>query len=59
MFQWCGSFGKVADKGRWGSMQALRLYITTALAELAGDDEQARLRRRLSEYPKLLKALQK
>ncbi len=35
MFQWCGKFDKVTDKGRWNSIAARRLYITTALAELA------------------------
>ena len=39
MFQHCGSFDQVADKGRWGSLAALRLYITTALAEMASDAE--------------------
>ncbi len=41
MFQWCGHFHKVADKGRWNSIPACRLYITTALAELAGDEEES------------------
>ena len=44
MFQHCGSFDQVADKGRWGSLAALRLYITTALAEMASDDEQNAMR---------------
>ena len=59
MLQWCGSFDKMADKGRWGSMQALWLYITTALAHLASDDEQARLHMKLKKFTRLLRALQK
>ena len=59
MFQWCWSFDKVADKGRWGSLQALRFYITTALAELATDDEQARLSVQLKKFTRLLRGLQK
>ena len=40
MFQWCGSFGTDADKARWQSLAACRLYMTTALAELASSEEQ-------------------
>ena len=47
MFHHCGSFDQVADKGRWGSLAALRLYITTALAEMASDDEQNAMRPKL------------
>ena len=43
MFQWCGKFDKVADKGRWNSLPACRLYITTALAELATAEEERAL----------------
>ncbi len=34
-FQASGSFAKVAERGRWKTLKALRLYITTALQEMA------------------------
>ena len=37
-FQYCGSFDKVADKGRWQTAAATRQYITTALLEVASED---------------------
>ena len=50
MFQHCGSFDQVADKGRWGSLAALRLYITTALAEMASDEEQRAMGPKLEAF---------
>ena len=34
-FQSCGSFDRVTDVGRWGCVQICRLYISSALLELA------------------------
>ena len=39
-FQHCGSFGRTANRGRWGTEQAMRQYVTTALAELAEHQHQ-------------------
>ena len=50
MFHWCGSFGLVADKGRWGSIQTCRVYITTALAEVASEAEKDAMRQRFTSF---------
>ena len=57
MFQWCGKFDKVADKGRWNSIPACRLYITTALAELATADEEMALSVKLKAFARYLHEL--
>ena len=38
LFQSTGSFDRVADKGRWLSAQAVRIYVATALQEQAARD---------------------
>ena len=35
LYQSIGSFDVVADRGRWASVAALRIYVTTALQELS------------------------
>ena len=48
-FQHSGSFGKTANRGRWGTERAMKQYVTTALAELAEDqhlgDDNSTLKR--------------
>ena len=50
LFQWTGSFDVVADKGRWASLQALRLYVTTSLAELSLQEETNEMRLRWEAF---------
>ena len=38
LFQCCGSFDVVVDKGRWLNAQSCRVYISSALAELGGEE---------------------
>ncbi len=48
---------QVADKGRWGSLAALMPYITTALAEMASDDELNAMKPKLLACARQLKKL--
>ncbi len=48
---------QVADKGRWGSLAALRLYLTTALAEIASDDELNAMKPKLLACARQLRKL--
>ncbi len=57
MFQWCGKFGKVADKGRWNSVGACRLSITTAFAELAAAEEEKGFNLKLKAFSRHLHEL--
>ena len=41
LFQRVGSFDRVMDKGRWASLQACRLYVTSALADTNVDEFEA------------------
>ena len=52
-----GSCAACADKGRWNSIPACRLYITTALAELAGDDEESARAAQLKIFARHLHSL--
>ena len=53
-FQFSGSFDKVADKGRWQSIQATRQYVTTALQEMASEDILGTMGVHLQGYAKRL-----
>ena len=57
MFQYCGSFDRVMDQGRWGSLAACRLYITTALNELAECDEERETQSVYLQFAKFLRHL--
>ena len=57
MFSCCGSFDKVADTGRWASISACRLYITTGLQELAGADELDLLAQTMAKHVRYLSIL--
>jgi integrase len=37
LFQQCGSFGKVAERGRWTAEKTVRCYVNRALSDLATD----------------------
>ncbi len=39
LFQHTGSFAKVAERGRWATERATRVYINQALADIAGDSD--------------------
>ena len=38
-FQECGSFSLTSDRGRWGTERATRIYVTSALQDLAALEE--------------------
>jgi hypothetical protein len=40
-FQLAGSFAKVAERGRWTSERAVRIYVNKALADMAADSGSA------------------
>ena len=45
------------DKGRWGFLAACRLYITTALNELAECDEERETQSIYLQYAKFIRCL--
>ena len=53
-FQASGRFDLVADRGRWQSLRAMRVYITTALQELAADQRSVDVSARCANFAKLL-----
>ena len=54
LFQHAGSFNTVADRGRWASLAASRMYVKTALAEIAADDQLDAIHRRMRVFAKYL-----
>ncbi len=56
-FQHCGSFGRTANRGRWGTEQAMKQYVTTALAELAENQHQESDNSTLSRWASQLHAI--
>ena len=54
-FQECGSFSLTSDRGRWGTERATRIYVTSALQDLAALQEVAPEVNRLAASLKLLR----
>jgi len=52
-----GSFGRTANRGRWGTEQAMKQYVTTALAELAENQHQESDNSTLSRWASQLHAI--
>ena len=57
LFRQSGSFDVVANKGRWVSLAALRLYVTTALAELADAKDDVKAKALLVRYAQKLNSV--
>ena len=53
-FQSTNSFARVADRGRWRALKAMRLYITTALQDWASDTMPHEVRHNCGESAKRL-----
>ena len=53
-FQATNSFAKVAERGRWRALQAMRLYITTAIQEWASMTLPQEVRNVCNKYGALL-----
>ena len=56
LFQHSGSYSKVAERGRWSTEKAMRMYVNQALADLATDSASIAWAGKLG-LPKLLHLL--
>ena len=54
LFQHCSSFDIVMNKGRWASLSSCKLYVTTALSELASSGDGTDLGVALRAWVELL-----
>ena len=57
LFQFSGSFDVVADVGRWNTLKAARIYVTTALAEWAGWNQSTSSIEACTRYANLWEAV--
>ena len=57
LVQACGAMDTVCDVGRWGNPKTCRIYVSTALSELADQDQAPTVARRVRQFSERFAAL--